>query len=241
MDTTQAKGNSNELESMLRFIRDGYDCSIPFGNSAKYDFIVDINGHLYKMQNKCACYSKRSDTGEIDYGSIIIHCISQTTNTQKTVRHPYTKDQIDYFTTTFDGKTYIIPVEECSDRKTLRLTMPLSGITNYNWADDYLYENVIDKLINGTYKSMDKNEVIEKNRERKRIVGLETKPYKDPHNKGKANISLRKVERPDKETLSELIKEYSFLELGRKYNVSDNAIRKWCKFYGLPYRKKELE
>jgi hypothetical protein len=25
------------------------------------------------------------------------------------------------------------------------------------------------------------------------------------------------------------------------YNVSDNAIRKWCKDYNLPYRKKDIK
>mgnify|MGYP003400600460 CR=1 FL=1 len=34
---------------MLAFIELGYDCSIPYGNSAKYDFIADINGELLKF------------------------------------------------------------------------------------------------------------------------------------------------------------------------------------------------
>lgn len=50
----------------------------------------------------------------------------------------------------------------------------------------------------------------------------------------------RKVERPSKEELEVLIKTESFLEIGRKYGVSDNAIRKWCKMYDLPYTKKEI-
>lgn len=166
---TQSKGNSNELKSMLRFIEDGYNCSIPFGNCAKYDFIVDINNHLYRMQNKCASYYTRSDTGEKDFGSIIIQCCSQTTNTQKTTRHKYNKNQIDFFTTTHCGKTYIIPVEECSEHKVLRLEIPKNGITNYNWADDYLYENVINKLKDGTYTPMALNERIEKNKMRKSV------------------------------------------------------------------------
>jgi hypothetical protein len=40
-----------------------------------------------------------------------------------------------------------------------------------------------------------------------------------------------------RETLKEYIRKYSFLECGRKCGVSDNAIRKWCKSYGLPYKK----
>lgn len=55
-------------------------------------------------------------------------------------------------------------------------------------------------------------------------------------------IKQRKVkDRPSKEELLELIKRKSFLEIGRMYGVSDNAIRKWCKIYNLPYRKKDIE
>jgi very-short-patch-repair endonuclease len=50
----------------------------------------------------------------------------------------------------------------------------------------------------------------------------------------------RKVKRPSKEELLNEINEHSFASLGRKYGVSDNAIRKWCKYYKIPYRKKDL-
>ncbi len=40
----------------------------------------------------------------------------------------------------------------------------------------------------------------------------------------------RKVkDRPSKKALQELLKTHSYCSLGRKYNVSDNAIRKWLK------------
>jgi hypothetical protein len=45
--------------------------------------------------------------------------------------------------------------------------------------------------------------------------------------------SLRKVEWPTKEQLTEDIKQNSWVALGRKYNVSDNAVRKWARSYGL--------
>lgn len=52
-----------------------------------------------------------------------------------------------------------------------------------------------------------------------------------------ANIGNRRVKRPSKNELSDLIKTESILSLGRKYNVSDNAIRKWCRAYGLSCKK----
>lgn len=51
----------------------------------------------------------------------------------------------------------------------------------------------------------------------------------------------RKVVRPTKDELFDMIKNYSFVEIGKQFNVSDNAIRKWCKNYGIPYKKKDLD
>lgn len=47
---------------------------------------------------------------------------------------------------------------------------------------------------------------------------------------------------PNKESFIKSIIELkaNFTKIGEKYQVSDNAIRKWCKKYNLPYRKKEL-
>ena len=61
MDYTQTIGNVNELRCMLAFIELGYDCSIPYGNSAKYDFIADINGELLKFQCKSATVVNEED------------------------------------------------------------------------------------------------------------------------------------------------------------------------------------
>ena len=51
----------------------------------------------------------------------------------------------------------------------------------------------------------------------------------------------RTVERPDAITLAKEIVESSFLAVGRKYGVSDNAIRKWCKAYNMPIKKNEIK
>ena len=55
-----------------------------------------------------------------------------------------------------------------------------------------------------------------------------------------ANIAQRKVNRPNREDLFEMVKNIPFTEIGKKYGVSDKSIVKWCKSYGLPYRKKDI-
>ena len=45
---------------------------------------------------------------------------------------------------------------------------------------------------------------------------------------------------PPKEVIEELIYKYPFTKIGEMYNVSDNAVRKWCKKYELPYRRSDI-
>ena len=54
-------------------------------------------------------------------------------------------------------------------------------------------------------------------------------------------IKQRKVERPSKEELFELVKATPFVKIAKMYGVSDKAITKWCKRYGLLHRKKDID
>lgn len=47
-------------------------------------------------------------------------------------------------------------------------------------------------------------------------------------------VAERKVARPSKEDLYHLLCENSFTAVGKIFNVSDNAVKKWCKHYGIP-------
>jgi hypothetical protein len=51
----------------------------------------------------------------------------------------------------------------------------------------------------------------------------------------------RKVERPPYEQLMEEIEATSYLAVGRKYGVSDNAVRKWIRFYQRQMEREATE
>lgn len=55
---------------------------------------------------------------------------------------------------------------------------------------------------------------------------------------GKINMAQRKVERPDAETLTALMETESFVSIGKKFGVSDNSVRKWCKAYGIDTKRR---
>lgn len=56
-----------------------------------------------------------------------------------------------------------------------------------------------------------------------------------------SHLNSRRVDRPGRDELKELIRNNSFLELARKFNVSDNAVRKWCETYNLPSKKSDIK
>ena len=53
----------------------------------------------------------------------------------------------------------------------------------------------------------------------------------------KHRVTEKRIKR---EELKQLIRDIPFTEIGKQYNVTDNAIRKWCKRYNLPFRKKDI-
>lgn len=59
--------------------------------------------------------------------------------------------------------------------------------------------------------------------------------------KHRAANDEKKSKRPSKEILLEEIKVNSFVELGKKYGVTESAIRKWCKKYNLPFRRRDIK
>lgn len=55
----------------------------------------------------------------------------------------------------------------------------------------------------------------------------------NPNWRNEPKYKTRKVNRPSKEILEKEVKENTMVSLGKKYGVSDNAVRKWCKSYGM--------
>ena len=144
MLNTKQRGNVTEVECMLAFLRLGYNVLTPYGDCERYDFVVDINGTIYKIQVKSA-----NDNHFTDEGYIMFNTANKTTRLGTFVKHPYTKDEIDYFMTSYNDQCYLIPVEECSSsEKRLRFRPPKNGqIKGITFATEYELERMVNKII----------------------------------------------------------------------------------------------
>ena len=66
--------------------------------------------------------------------------------------------------------------------------------------------------------------------------------HKDYHAKMCKTCYLKYLTKniPPKEDLIELLLTTPMTKIGEYFGVSDNAVRKWCKKYNLPFKKKEI-
>ena len=134
------KGNLTELQCITACYELGYKVSIPYGENSRYDFILDVNNILIRVQVK-TCQ-------ELSNG-IKIKCRSTQINAKQIKNHYYNKEEIDYFATFYNGNCYLIKVEECSTDKTLSFSNIRKNQYRVNFIDDYLLDKQIEKIKSG--------------------------------------------------------------------------------------------
>lgn len=142
MKNSNYYGNLAELQVITRFYELGYTVSTPFGQDNRYDMILDKNGKLYRLQCKHANPHK-NENGIIDF--IMIRTTRQESHSNKRIK--YSEEDCDYFVTYYEGKNYLIPVNQCSNSKTLRILKPKNGQTkDINFLKDFEDEEVLKKI-----------------------------------------------------------------------------------------------
>ena len=140
--TSKDIGNITEVSCMLEFMKLGYPVLTPYGDCQRYDFVVEINNKFYKIQAKTSNNNYFNTEGYITF-----RCDNTTTKNGNVVHHQYNKDEIDFFSTFFNGICYLVPVNECSREKRLRFTPPKNGQTKgITFACDYELAKVVANL-----------------------------------------------------------------------------------------------
>lgn len=212
------KGQIIELKVQEELLRYGFDISIPTYNASKYDLIADTGKELLKIQIKKSISKSKS--------SFSFSCTTQNVKSSTGAKHKYTKDEVDYFATVWKDKVYLIPIDETSTIKTIQFDneeyLASNVLCSYERLSD---EELYNSSSTGKYYCEDCGCEISKN-------AIKCLPCR---NKEKSkNI-------PNREQLKILIRTTPFTTIGKQFNVSDNAIRKWCDKYNLPRRSSEIK
>ena len=212
------KGQIIELKVQEELLRYGFDISVPTYNASKYDLIADTGRELLRIQTKKSIAASMS--------SFTFPCTTQNVRSSSKAKHKYTSDEIDYFATVWNDKVYLVPVDETSATKSIKFDDEQYLASNILSA----YERLSDEQL---YNSSSKGKYYCED------CGCEI-------SEGAVKcISCRNKEKakniPKRNELKKLIRTTPFTTIGKQFNVSDNAVRKWCDKYGLPRRSSDIK
>lgn len=203
---TKEKGDLATIKAMADLTSKGYSILTPVvSEHLPFDFIA------YKNQNCFRIQSKHSSNGYV---------YDRTSWNDKNGNHAkyYKNTDFDYYALYLPKSDVVIYPHISFGGISIRDTMPKSP-TPFYWYEDFL--DFTDFANKKTYKDF----------------GVElnyTQEFKQSRRKkGTVILSLRKVERPSKEELQKLLWEKPTLQLAKQFGVSDKAIEKWAKAYGL--------
>lgn len=130
LQPTKIKGLTTELQCQLYFTQFGYNISVPLTEDCKYDFILDVNNRLFKIQVKTASLTK-ANTG-ISFSTRSTHL-----STNGSVYHNYKEEEIDFFATYYNNICYLIPLSKCGISTKTLLFNPPKGLLQGDWIEDY--------------------------------------------------------------------------------------------------------
>lgn len=139
---TQKSGTINEQRCLLKCIEAGYVVSKPLFNNARYDFIIDTNGKLLRIQAKSGRW------GNDEHSIIKFNGYSQHATCNGNKRMKYTTREIDFFMVQKDNVFYLYPAtDEGFCEKSLRVS-PTKGNRKYDveYAEDFLFETKIKSV-----------------------------------------------------------------------------------------------
>ncbi len=218
------------------FAKYGIGMAVPLGDNLPFDLIAIVENKLYKLQIKSSSQGVENET-------VLFSFCSNDFYTGEIKR--YSKQEVD-FVIGVDLRSYQLYLFDEFEKQrgmTIRLSMPKNGQKRgFNWHEDFALNlakikevfNFVPPDTSGWFS--------------KRIAQAVQYDHTCQHcskefvSGGKnakycsakcSQQNQRKVKRPSKDVLQTDIEKRSWKAMSRKYGVSDNAVRKWARSYGL--------
>ncbi|WP_256297887.1 group I intron-associated PD-(D/E)XK endonuclease [Haloarchaeobius salinus] len=134
------RGDETEAVLLARLLDRGCSVAVPFGDSDRYDLLVDDDGDLFRVQCK---------TGSWVNGTVRFKLYSSTVADGERVDTVYTADEVDAYAV-YSSETdtaYWVPLSETgSGEMRLRVEEPEAKAprSRLNWASEYLLSERFD-------------------------------------------------------------------------------------------------
>lgn len=234
MNYSTQKGLMTELSCQTDFTRYGILLSQPIINDSRYDFLADINNKIYKIQCKSAT--------PIDEDNSAI-AFSVTSKNWNNGEYKDYHNQIDFFYTCYNKQGYLIPINEVGKKaKTLRFFTDKSNVANpqISWAQDYRIEKILTDTLNYDIPKF-VSPMPQRLEHRCLDCGTCISQTATYCNNCIKKYRKTKVTKPNREELKHMIRTNSFIKIGEKYGISDNAVRRWCDSYNLPRNARKIK
>lgn len=136
MNHTQV-GDITEYRFALYCMEHNIPISKPMNNNLPYDFIIELNDKLLKIQVKTGYDSK-------SLNSFMFNTRSTSKNYNEVVEKTY-EDKIDAFITQYPiipNKFFFIPIEKAS-KGSMTMYFGDNPKSNQNWCKDYDFDNLL--------------------------------------------------------------------------------------------------
>lgn len=121
MKSAIEKGNTTEAEVMYLLVKSGYPVFTPVNDGCSVDLVTILSGNTVRVQVKY-CEDNRSSEKTA--------FTMQIRKEDGGSKSPYTKDEIDYFATTYEGNLYMIPIEDVETKTKLTLVTKNNRMQN---------------------------------------------------------------------------------------------------------------
>ncbi len=131
------KGDETEATILATLMQLGVSVSVPFGDSDRYDLVVDDGRSRFRVQCK---------TGNWVNGTVRFNLYSSTDGRAGRVDVDYTEEDVDVFAvySPQTGEVYWVPIAE-TGRGEMRLRVeephPKAPKSKIHWADEYRVAN----------------------------------------------------------------------------------------------------
>ena len=223
-ENTQS-GLMTELLCQADFIKNGIMLYLPIVDDSRSDLIFEINNKFYRVQVKTSMESYDGNSFSFSTRSV---------NFKGNIKEY--QEQFDFYYTNHRNQGYLIPVADVgTSAKTLRLEAKDINNPAICWAKEYRIEKILSDL-----KAPIQKWEQHKEKNLNFCIDCGAPISKSATRCKECSELIRSEQIPVRGELKEMIRTMPFTVIGKKFNVSDNAVRKWCDKYNLPKTKSEI-